>query len=331
MGYRHLGACVSELEKTGRLIRIDHEVDPRLEVAAIHRRVYAAAGPALLFTRVRNCRFPVLGNLFGSLERTRFLFRDSLDTVHRLLALKGSPDILWQEPLRSLNAARGLLHLLPEKVRSGPALSHAIALDQLPQLKAGPWTAAPSSLSRRSIRRTRVLRAGGHQISGCTGCSSAATATGRTHEVGLHYQLHRGIGVHHAEAIGTGVPLTGQYLCRRPAEPDRGRGHAAAGRDARTGLCRAAWRAGGSQMISGRDELPIPAEADFCITGTIDPAHTLPEGPFGDHLGYYSLTHDFPVLAASRRSTIAPVPSGPLPPSAGRRRRIPPSAPSSMN
>ena len=49
-------------------------------------------------------------------------------------------------------------------------------------------------------------------------------------------------------------------------------------------------------MIRRPGELPIYAEADFCITGTVDPHRRLPEGPFGDHLGYYSLAHDFPVL-----------------------------------
>ena len=78
MGYRTLRECVDELERHRRLVRIDAELDARLEVAEIHRRVCAAGGPALLFTRIRGCRFPMVSNLFGTLDRARFLFRDTL-------------------------------------------------------------------------------------------------------------------------------------------------------------------------------------------------------------------------------------------------------------
>ena len=81
MGYRSLAECVRDLESTGQLVVIDQEVDPHLEVAAIQRRVYQAGGPALLFRRARGTAFPLLGNLFGTLERARFLFRDTLDAV----------------------------------------------------------------------------------------------------------------------------------------------------------------------------------------------------------------------------------------------------------
>ena len=72
MGYRNLQSCVRDLERHGQLLRIDSEIEPHLEAGAIQRRVYAAGGPALLFTRVKGCRFPMLGNLFGTLERTCF-------------------------------------------------------------------------------------------------------------------------------------------------------------------------------------------------------------------------------------------------------------------
>src|SRR5262249_28182085 len=88
MGYRHLRACVLDLERHGHLRRIEAEIDPYLEMAEIHRRVYQAGGPALYFARVKGCAFPMVSNLFGTPQRTRFLFRDTLDSVRRLVQLK---------------------------------------------------------------------------------------------------------------------------------------------------------------------------------------------------------------------------------------------------
>src|SRR5439155_2347193 len=88
MGYPSLRACVLDLERNGQLVHIDEEIDPYLEAAEIQRRVYQAHGPALLFTRAKGCRFPLVSNLFGTLERTRFLFRDMLDAVRHLVELK---------------------------------------------------------------------------------------------------------------------------------------------------------------------------------------------------------------------------------------------------
>ncbi len=120
-------------------------------------------------------------------------------------------------------------------------------------------------------------------------------------EVGLHYQIHRGIGVHHAAALRARRAVSRQRLRRRAAGHDARRRHAAAGGLAGTGLRRAPGRparAVGASLPGS--SLPIPAEADFCIVGTVDPQRQLPEGPFGDHLGYYSLAHPFPVLNVER-------------------------------
>src|SRR5580700_4222271 len=75
MGYRSLRHCLQDLERTNQLVRIEQEIDPSLEAAEIQRRVYQAQGPAVYFARVKGCRFPMVSNLFGTLTRTRFLFR----------------------------------------------------------------------------------------------------------------------------------------------------------------------------------------------------------------------------------------------------------------
>ena len=78
MGYRSMRECALDLARAGHLLRIEAEVDPNLEMAEIHRRVFRAKGPALYFARVRGCRFPMASNLWGTMERARFIFRDTL-------------------------------------------------------------------------------------------------------------------------------------------------------------------------------------------------------------------------------------------------------------
>ena len=99
MGYKNLRSCVADLEATGQLIRIEQPVSGDIEAGAIQRRVYQADGPALFFTNLQDCDFPALGNLFGTLERTRYLFRDTLAAVELLVKLKLDPKVLLKNPL----------------------------------------------------------------------------------------------------------------------------------------------------------------------------------------------------------------------------------------
>jgi 4-hydroxy-3-polyprenylbenzoate decarboxylase len=114
-------------------------------------------------------------------------------------------------------------------------------------------------------------------------------------EVGLHYQIHRGIGVHHAEALEQGVPFRVNIFVGGPPSLT-----VAAVMPLPEGMPELSFAGvlGGHRisLVTPPGQLPMPAEADFVITGTVDPQRTLPEGPFGDHLGYYSLAHDFPVV-----------------------------------
>ena len=203
MGYRNLQETVADLERTGQLRRIDVEVDPYLEMGVIQRRVYANRGPALLFTKVKDCRFPMLGNLFGTLERARYLFRDTLPVIERLIAYKVDPGLAFRNMGASLALGRHVWNLLPKKMRSGPLLEQTTELAQLPQLVSWPddggafitlpqvYTEAPGGEGWKSsnLGMYRV------QISGNQYASN---------EAGLHYQIHRGIGVHHAAALEKG-------------------------------------------------------------------------------------------------------------------------------
>ncbi len=299
MGYRSLAECVRDLESTGQLVVVDREVDPHLEVAAIQRRVYQAGGPALLFRHARGTAFPLLGNLFGTLERSRFLFRDTLDSVRRLVELKADPGAMARSPWRYRSVPRTLWRLLPRRVRSGPILAHQVGIGDLPRIQCwpmdgGPFVTLPQvytedperpGVARSNLGMYRVQLAGNEYEPG--------------REVGLHYQIHRGIGVHHAAAIRRGEPLRVSVFIGGPPAMT-----VAAVMPLPEGLPELAFAGalGGRRvaMVAHEGSLPMPAEADFVIRGSIDPVRRKPEGPFGDHLGYYSLTHDFPVLRVER-------------------------------
>lgn len=299
MGYRNLNACVADLERHGRLVRLEDEVDAELEAAEIHRRVYRAGGPAVLFTRVRGCRFSLVSNLFGTLERAQFLFRDTLESVRRLIELKIDPAAGLRRPWRYARTPFGALRMLPRRVRRGPIRAHETQLDQLPRLKSwpddgGPFVTLPLVYTE-DVRRPGLLASN----LGMYRVQLAGNRYEPNREVGLHYQIHRGIGVHHAAALAAGVPFrVNVFVGGTPAMM------LAAVMPLPEGLSELSFAgalAGHRIPMLGRaDELPVYAEADFCLEGVVEPDRTLPEGPFGDHLGYYSLAHEFPVLRVTR-------------------------------
>lgn len=278
---------------------IDAPVDPDQEAAAIVRRVYQAGGPALLFTNPKGSRFPLLGNLFGTLERARWLFRDAIEGVQRLVDLRGDPGALLRAPLSSWRVVPAALHALPLPIPSGraPVLARRAPLSALPRVRTWPldggafitlpqvYTEDPDAPGpmRSNVGMYRVQLDGNRYTP--------------EREVGMHYQLHRGIGVHHAHAVRRGERLPVHVYVGGPPSLA-----VAAVMPLPEGLPEIAFAGalGGRNLRlapnPARRGLPIVADADFLIVGSIDPARTLPEGPFGDHLGYYSLTHEFPVM-----------------------------------
>jgi 4-hydroxy-3-polyprenylbenzoate decarboxylase len=301
MGYANLRACIADLQRTGQLVRIEHEVDPYLEAAAIQRRVYQAKGPALYYARVKGCRFPMVSNLFGTLDRTRFLFRDMLAAVRHLVELKVAPAAFWKRPWRYRDVPRTLWFLRPRWVSRGPVLANEIRIDQLPQQQSWPRDGG-AFITLPQVYTEDADRPGWrHSNLGMYRVQLSGGEYQRNRQVGLHYQIHRGIGVHHAAALRRGVPFRVSVFVGGPPAmtlaavmplpeglPELAFAGALGGRRVRLVQL---------QGTGGLDPpLPIAADADFCITGTVDPQRQLPEGPFGDHLGYYSLAHPFPVL-----------------------------------
>ncbi len=299
MGYRSLQACVADLERNGHLRRIDAEVDPDLEIAEIQRRVFAAGGPALLFTRPKNCRFPLLANLFGTKARVEFIFRDTLAAVRRLIAMKTDPAEAMRHPFRSLLAARRALHMLPKRVRRGAVQECQTTIERLPAIRSWPLDGG-AFITLPQVYTEHPAKPGWKNSNlGMYRVQLNGNQYQPNAEIGLHYQIHRGIGVHHAAAVRAGQKLKVNIFVGGPPAMTL-----AAVMPLPEGMSELTFAGALSghrvRLVSTAEGPALSADADFCIVGEIDPDRLLPEGPFGDHLGYYSLRHDFPVLRVQR-------------------------------
>ncbi|MCF8464680.1 MAG: UbiD family decarboxylase [Flavobacteriales bacterium] len=295
MGYSSMEQCVNDLEKHGHLVRIKEEVDPNLEMAAIHLRVFENNGPALLFENVKGSTYRAVSNLFGSVERSRFIFRDSLERVKRLVQLKGDPSLLAKNPSWAFSALRGGFNALPLNLQSP---FEEISISELPQIKCwpddgGPFVTLPQvyseDLDKPGILNSNVgmyrVQLGGNDYI-------------QDKEIGLHYQLHRGIGVHQTKSNQAGQPLKVAVFIGGPPSHSF-----AAVMPLPEGLPEVAF----AGALGGRnfryfkhDGFTVSSDADFVILGEIHPKENKPEGPFGDHLGYYSLKHDFPLMRVTK-------------------------------
>ena len=300
MGYASLKDCVDDLERTGQLRRVEVEVDAHLEAAEIQRRVFRAGGPAIFFPRVKGCRFPMVSNLFGTMDRARFIFRDTLEKIRRLVELRADPGVAWKSPWRYAGVPLTLLRTRPRRVAGGPVFAGQVEVGDLPQLQCWPDDGG-AFITLPQVYSEDPERPGpAHSNLGMYRIQLSGGQYEPNREVGLHYQIHRGIGVHHAAAIRRGEILrVNVYVGGPPAMT------LAAVMPLPEGMSELAFAGAlGGRRVRLADQkgwpLPVHADADFCLMGEVDPEIRKPEGPFGDHLGYYSLAHSFPVLRVRR-------------------------------
>ncbi|WP_182865693.1 UbiD family decarboxylase [Rhodopirellula sp. JC639] len=294
MKHRSTRDVVQDLRAGGRLLEVTDAVDPNLEIAEIQRRLYANGGPAVLFTHPTGCRFPMVSNLFASLDQARYLFRDTLESVRRLIEVKLDPSAVPKRPFRYAGVPLTAARMLPKFVRSGPVAANRCTVAELPQLKCWPRDGGgfvtlpqvlsedptdPANLMKLNLGMYRVQLSGNDYTD---------------QEVGLHYQIHRGIGVHHRQAIKQGKPL--RVAVTVGGSPAMTLAAVMPLPEGLTELTFAGALAGGRIGLLRGNHAPVYRDADFAIVGTIDPEATKREGPFGDHLGYYSLEHPFPVM-----------------------------------
>jgi 4-hydroxy-3-polyprenylbenzoate decarboxylase len=295
MSYKSMHDCVLDLEKAGQLVRIKKEVDPNLEMAEIHRRIFDAEGPALLFENVKGSPFPAVSNIYGTYDRTEYIFRHTIERVQKVIELKADPAHFFKNPFRYLSAPFTAVSALPMKSMFGSPVTYGeTTIDQLPQVKSWPddggafvtlpqvFTLPPFSknMMESNLGMYRI------QLSG--------NAYDMNKEIGMHYQLHRGIGVHHTAYNELDEPFRASVFVGGPPS------HAFAAimpmPEGLSELTFAGMLGGRRFRYTRRNGHVLSSDADFVITGTIRKGEKKPEGPFGDHLGYYSLQHDFPVM-----------------------------------
>jgi len=305
--HRNLRTFLSTLERENEIVKIEAEVDPYLELAEVHRRVIEEGGPALLFSKVKGSRYPVVTNLFGTKKRIDLAFgpkpanmvRELVHVAEALLPPK--PAELWKH--RGL--ATEFLKLGTRKVSRAPVtevIDQPARLDDLPVLTTwqedgGPFITLPLVYTENPVTGKHNLGIYRIQV------YDAQTA-------GLHWQIQKGGGFHfhEAERLNRRLPVT-IFLGGPPAlilaaiaplpedVPELVLSSLLAGEKLKV------------KKASG-SEHRLAAEAEFAIVGYAQPHERRPEGPFGDHYGYYSLQHDYPVLHVDavfhRRDAIYP-------------------------
>ena len=202
MGYRTLRQCVEDLESKGQVVRIEQPIDPNLEAAEIQRRVFQAGGPVIYFASVKGCRFPMVCNLFGTMERMRYLFRDSLESLRRLVELSADPADVLRRPRLYLQAPWWALQCRPKRVRRGPVLEKETSIDQLPQLKCWPKDGgAYITLAASLYGRSRSARPGPFQPGHVPRADLRRTVRAQRRRSGCTTRSIAALGIHHAAAL----------------------------------------------------------------------------------------------------------------------------------
>jgi UbiD family decarboxylase len=296
LSFPDLRSFIEQLRRDGDLVTVDAAVSPRLEVAEIHRRVIAAGGPALLFTNVAGSDFRLVTNLFGTARRAELAFGERpMRLIRRLVELA---ETILPPSLPALWSARDvgleLLKVGTRRIPQGPVterVTSTVGLDRLPALTSwpedgGPFITLPLVYTTHPDRR-------GHNL---------AIYRMHVHDprtAGMHWQIGKGGGYHYAiaEARGQSLPAT-VFLGGPPAlilsaiaplpenVPE---------------LMLASLIAGHRlPQVHGQGPHPLVANAEFALMGEVPPHVRRPEGPFGDHYGYYSLQHDYPVFELRR-------------------------------
>ena len=293
MAYSSLEECLLDLENNDHLVRIKEEVDPHLEMAAIHLRVYDAKGPALLFENVKGSKYRAASNIFGTLDRSKFIFRETLELVQKLIALKGDPMKALKQPFQNISTGLAAFKALPKKQSSFSF--DKIKVSDLPLIKHWPMDGG-AFVTLPQVYTEDADKPGIMQSNlGMYRIQLSGNDYELNKEIGLHYQLHRGIGIHQTKANAKGQPL--KVSCFVGGPPSH---TLSAVMPLPEGISEMTFAGilGGRRFRYAYDALgnAISTDADFVITGEVDPLQNKPEGPFGDHLGYYSLTHPFPLM-----------------------------------
>ena len=275
---------------------MESQVDPHLEVAEIHRRVVAGGGPALLFTNVKGSDFRLVTNLFGTARRAEMAFGERpLPLIRRLVEIvetimPPTPGKLWG----ARDVGLELLKVGTRGVSSGPVtevVTHDVRLDRLPALTCWPEDGGP--FITLPLVYTAHPDKPGHNL----GMYRMQVYDART--TGMHWQIGKGGGYHYAVAEGRGHMLPATVFLGGP--PALILAAIAPLPENVPEMMLASLIAGERlSQVHGQGAHPLVANAEFALMGDVPPRRRRPEGPFGDHYGYYSLQHDYPVFEVRR-------------------------------
>jgi UbiD family decarboxylase len=307
--HTNLRSFIDQLKKEKQLVEINAQVDPYLELAEIHRRVIDEQGPALLFTNVKDSKFPVVTNLFGTPRRVELAMgkrpEQILKKATKALDKLMPPKIknLWAEREWLLGIAKaGLRNVDPKKAPVLECRQQEVNLLELPVITSwhedgGPFVTLPLVYTEHP--RTREHNLGMYRIQVYS-----------EEQTGMHWQIHKGGGFHYHEAESMNKPLPVSLFLGGP--PALVVAAITALPEPVPELLYASFLMGEKLDMVEVPDLPhrLIAQAEFAVCGEVPPVLRSPEGPFGDHYGYYSLVHDFPVFDVKqvfhRRDAIYP-------------------------
>lgn len=301
MKYSDLRDFIAQLESQGELKRISIEVDPYLEITEICDRTLKAGGPALLFEKVKGSSHPVLGNLFGTTRRVAMGMGEesveALREVGKLLATLKEPEPPkgMKDAWEKLPMFRKVLDMAPKEIKRPPCQEVVIEQEQIdlasiPVQTCWPEDAAPLITwglvttkgplkSRQNLGIYRMQVIGKNRV-----IMRWLSHRGGALDFREWQQAHPGEPFPISVALGAD-PAT--ILAAVTPVPDTLSEYAFAGllRGSRTEVAK-----------SLTNDLLVPASAEFILEGNIYPDDIAPEGPYGDHTGYYNEVDDFPVF-----------------------------------
>ncbi|KXS35143.1 MAG: 3-octaprenyl-4-hydroxybenzoate carboxy-lyase UbiD [Idiomarina sp. T82-3] len=304
MKYQDLRDFIQQLEAKGELKRIQHEIDPYLEMTEIADRTLKAGGPALLFENVKGHSIPVLANLFGTPDRVAMGMGQTsvtaLRDVGKLLAFLKEPEPPkgFKDALNLLPTYKKVLSMAPKSIKKAPCQEVVVEgddvdLTQLPIQHCWPGDAAPLitwglTITRGPHKERQNLGIYRQQVLG----KNKLIMRWLSHRGGAldfqewcqqnpgeRFPVSVALGADPATILGAVTPV-----------PDSLSEYAFAGllRDSRTQV---------TQSVS--NDLQVPAHAEMILEGYIEPGEMAPEGPYGDHTGYYNEVDEFPVFTVT--------------------------------
>jgi 4-hydroxybenzoate decarboxylase subunit C len=295
--HKDLRSFINSLRRENEIVEVSAEVDPHLEIAEVHRRVIEEQGKALFFTNVKGSQFPVVTNLFGTRRRIDLAFgRKPLDFVKRVVEAAENllpPKLgkLWEYRDLAYSAAK----FGTKMTRNAPVLERRqreVDLEKLPLLQL--WHEDGGHFVTLPLVYTESPTDGKHNLGMYRIQRYDKTTTG------MHWQIGKGGGFHYfeAEQQNKALPVT-IFLGGAPAMILSAIAPLPEGLpELMLASLLADGKIGTAVNPLGADRHRLIAEAEFAICGSVAPHERRPEGPFGDHYGYYSLKHDYPVFRA---------------------------------